>query len=275
MDGSVSADEVAQVTTLLHGSQNLAVAIEDAAADRPADGSSAAEELARQGGFAGSWGSEPLTLVHMHGRRLAASAADHVVALASLVDLQVGGTAAATLVGHLAHASTSVWWVWDPSLELRGRLARGWTDAWRWANDRDRPPRDAPVTAQVLNAAAQQLGFDVVGDPPVAIDEPRPSTAALVDAMAADLSSALRQRLLAAVEDALSAPLAVPARSAGAGGEAARDQPGGDVVAVTGLAALVYVEAFARKAAYYGWDQSRWRAWQAHTRATLEQSIGR
>ncbi len=273
----MASDDLARVRTLSHSTLNLAAAIEDAAAGRPASGSPAAEELSRQGEFAGPWGAEPLALVHAVGEQLSAAAVEHVIALAALVDLPAPPTAGRTLTGSLTQACASLWWVCDPAVGLRGRLARGCTDAWRWADLFGHPPLEAALPADVLRAVAQQFGFTlVVGDAPVGLDQPRPSTAALVEAMLADLAGPLRQRLLAVVGEALRDPLGLGGSPSvlGAAPTAGERTDDRDVVALAGAGALVYVEAFARKAAYYGWEQSQWQAWRTHAHTTLAQLHG-
>ena len=190
--------DVAEVRTLLHGTHNLATAIETGAAGGPAGGSQAAEELARQGDFAGPWGPEPLTVVHATAQRLAAAAADHLVALTSLTDRSAAVPPGRTLTGALTQACASVWWVCDPSLGMRGRLARGWTDAWYWADTAGQRPPRVIVSSEALHSAAQQFGFVLLGEPPAALDEWRPVTAELAAAMLGEAPTRSRARLLAA-----------------------------------------------------------------------------
>ncbi len=270
--------DVAEVRTLLHGTHNLATAIETGAAGGPAGGSQAAEELARQGDFAGPWGPEPLTVVHATAQRLAAAAADHLVALTSLTDRSAAVPPGRTLTGALTQACASVWWVCDPSLGMRGRLARGWTDAWYWADTAGQRPPRVIVSSEALHSAAQQFGFVLLGEPPAALDEWRPVTAELAAAMLGEAPTRSRARLLAAAEGALAGPLGL-ATGAPVGPEVVPVTPSepadrGDVVPLAGVSALLYIEAFARWASYLGWEREPWHAWRVHACAMIDRLAG-
>jgi hypothetical protein len=102
----------------------------DARADwRPAPGSPAEQELRSQTTLADDWSASPVEAVYSIARLIRHGAEDHLLAverqLAAPVLLR---TAVETLVRTAVDASARAWWLLDPDIDMRTRVARGMTE---------------------------------------------------------------------------------------------------------------------------------------------------
>jgi hypothetical protein len=115
--------------SLYEGLLGRAIAVREEHQDQPAIGSIAHQELtALEPQLVGSWHSSPVLTALAVGSSALASGLDHLHALR--VTLQSEGVVVAhvTLARAALEAFGRAWWVFDPSLDGRQRVARGLTE---------------------------------------------------------------------------------------------------------------------------------------------------
>lgn len=269
-------DALLMLASLLRSTHNLATALEEAAGGAPTRDSLADREAGAQHRFAGPWGATPLDSVHRTIDQLARAATDHVGGLGALVDGARPALAIRSLVSGLATACTSLWWLLDPAHDLRTRLARGWTVRLDSGGGLPCASSGGGSVADVAAAAAERFGFSLLGTPPAALDERRPATVEVVEAMLAPVATRRRTEFVDAIGGAVADPLGVAGQASPAvASRLTSPRPAGDVTASEDIATLaasallVYVEASARRAGYFGSEQAKWQAWRVRVHADL------
>lgn len=256
--------DLAVLAALLDSTRNLAASLQQCADDGPAAGSAAQRDLALQEELASGWARQPLEVIDRRGRQLIDLAADHVWALRGLLDPRWPAAARRTIARVAMEASAGAWWLYDPQLDTRARLARGWTLA---LGDLGPPSGGGPRRAlageslQAVVDAGERLGMRPLGRPPRAFDEPPPPTGALAARMLAASPAGGANAWREHAGEVVAALLAPP--PAGSGAAAGGSATGGRASSVT-VSLVLYVETFARWLAYHGWEETQWQRWGHH-----------
>lgn len=184
--------EAAEAMKILQGAAEQIMAEEVG----PAQASPLAEELADEDRLAGAWGEHPVYEVFYDAKLRLAYGIEHLESLRRLSSPPIAFFSAAAVARALLESSVRSWWVLDPSIDARTRVAHGMTERLHSLrnqrtvahsfqkgseDDRDRAAREVEERIASIEASAEQHGFALVGQGrDLAVGEGRKSTTELV-----------------------------------------------------------------------------------------------
>lgn len=179
----------------------------------PTPGSAAKAELDCEGDLAGEWGEHPVSLVVLDAKRkLAAYGPQHLDAIRRLVSPPIDFFSAAVVARAVIESSARSWYLLDPSVDIRTRVARGMTERLYSLRQQRTVARSLTVAStddrsaaldevdggiNSIASSAHHRGFEVlpdVGDPK-AIDDGRPATTDLVKGLFSRYSTAAAESI--------------------------------------------------------------------------------
>jgi hypothetical protein len=251
---------------------------------KPAQGSPLEQELAlaTEAGLdepETAWGINVIQTAVNQAVASLAAADDQLIGMQHVLREPLTTFGITTLARGVIEASARAWWLLDPSVDVRTRVARSMTSRLEtlWYNRRVEEKLDLPRTCtariEEILAIAPTKGFNAIAErrnAPPAIEEALPWAARLYEeilgskelgygvwadfaAVAHGQAGGIVQRL--EVVDRTMDP--VP------GIQWARANPLKTMGPALGAAMLAHFQAFGRELALYGWDQRTWKSYVA------------
>lgn len=277
---------------LLDGVVHFALTYSEEMGQEPADGSIAAKQLRTklQAGSL-SWGPRELRDTLFYGRLLLEAAEDHIRSLRNVCTPPVPALGPGAVARMILEVSGRAWWLLDPSLHPRHRVARFFNELLSDARQMElaMPPelRSSPGQewSDRIVAGAEDRGFNIrrsKSGRPIDIEEARPSATILVtqlmQAATWDVGE-LYYRLFSTgvhggyttITTQLSGqnyrPRKPPLSELGSG---ISSSPIAIRVALAG-----YFTAFESWVLLHGWDQTLWTSWRDHAQTMVEEIVHR
>lgn len=224
-------------------------------------------------GGTGAWGSNPVSLTYLVADLFLTGAHDELVALAALLRERSSIHGPMTVARAVLEGSIRAWWILDPLIPVRQRVARAMTerlyDMWhesRVGRELGQQTAADGRTQQILENA-EFRGFEVLpGNDrrPPAIEEPWKSNTALVRMLFADSSPESQQGRAVYYDLSAVAHGRIAGIIPGLEAKGLSDDPKGFASSVKGAAVAAIVASFAyeraRRRQYdrYGWDLAAW-----------------
>lgn len=261
----------------------------------PRPGSQAAKEIAEQGPFVG-YSKTPVVDAHSIALMRLSSATEHFSGLARLIEDPAFAYGPASLARTALENSARAWWAFDPTLDVKMRIARGRadlilnlkelvglldridqiaTEAERAAN---KDVRDKTMgTLSAIVADTETIGLQVLRTTrgiPIGVEEKPIGPTAVIAAQLGDMGRIAYNDLSAVAHGTL---FGMTSRLEKVGRIPTME---GVVLATTNLnmsslrnliavALRSYREATDRRMKLYGWDMTDWNAWKKESARVL------
>lgn len=242
----------------------------------PVMGSIAMGELADSPRWAAAWGNKPVADVLSIASMQMAAAGDHVRSLANLLN-EPGAYATAAVARAALETAARAFWLLDPAIGVRVRIARGMTLRLHSLRESLKLPLQDSVRRHVQDRIRRIVdGAKTKGlqsGPPgggkvVWILKPMPSATDAVGDLfpGSDLGQTAYRDLSAAAHGTLWGLVSMLETRGDPVG--VHDNLGapvlslGTIITRVGVSVLGFVEAADRQLHLYGWDASGWHAWR-------------
>jgi ribonuclease HI len=273
--GNVHGSErIAELGSLFAGLNEVARNYQYSNDFQPAPNSIATREVNKeQPVLAGDWSAKPVYDAYAMAASALFGAEDHLDALTRILKDPTPRVATATLVRGVLEASGRAWWLLDPGIGARLRVARSMTE--RLFNLGERMKIEADIGKQTIEAerriekivsSARHKGFRVLPGKPEAIEERRPGNTEL----SAMLLSGSEEKFGRVAYRYLSAVAHANQSGIMAGLNRERDpQSVHDFIGVpdispsaieplVAMAAIAFVASFDRQVKLFGWEARTW-----------------
>lgn len=138
----------------------------------------------------GSWGPDPVRQVYSTVGLLLAAVDDDLQGIYRLLVAQVPGIALTASSRSAVELCARAYWLLDPGIDVRARVARGMTERLVSLREQQKLPQDVPRQTEPaqrmagITSVAKKFGFQVRNDSkgrPLSIGEPRPTSTEVVE----------------------------------------------------------------------------------------------
>ena len=146
------ADRVVELRSLLHGAAVAAAGYLDADVWEPAAGSEGAAEVANgEVGAGDPWGEIPVRTAHAFTHALLDAALGHVSGLTLHYASKPAPMAPTTVARSVFETAGIAWWLMEPGIEARSRVARVTSERLRSAREAAKAIRHLPASVNPLD----------------------------------------------------------------------------------------------------------------------------
>lgn len=242
----------------------------------PSPGSPADVEIASESDFRSSWTERPLYDANGVAAAILLSALDHVRALHRAFDVPPLAWASETLARACAEQSARAWWLLDPEIRARERVARYATEQLYSLREGQRAEhelqsgRDPGELVSEIKEWAEHHNLLVLSESgaPIAVGERRLSTTSLLERMLPGLGAQLYRSTSPVAHGTVGGVLGFVRSSVSApdADVSAVEIRLSDVLRVTSCAFVAFLPAMARFVSHFGWDATSWSSWEAMVR---------
>jgi hypothetical protein len=274
-------ERVRELQSVLLEAADAAAPYLNAAAWEPSVGSEGAAEVANtETGPAGPWGENPVRTTHALVHALMDTVLTHVRALALLYVDEPPAMATATVARSVMEAAATAWWIMEPGIGTRGRVARVTSERLRSSREATKAivhlaepvnPSDYSETEDQVRNYAIGLGLQAAAGHPRIDRQVRPSSTDLIAGLFETESALDRSQsrpvypVYAGVAHGLLYGIMQFLRPVEADGQIIlRWQTDPHVIdAVVSYTLTVMIAAMDRIIAVMGWDAATWDTWKS------------
>jgi hypothetical protein len=255
----------------------ITVTLHDRNLFRPNPGSQAAAEHDDESRFAspGEWGPDPVRQVYSTAALLLSAVDDNLQGIYRLLIPEALGVALTASSRSAVELCARAYWIMDPGIDVRNRIARGMTERLASLREQKKLPIDPEERARAarrvagITSAARRLRFQIRTDRrgPQSIGKPRPPAtelvARLMDGRDPRFGEVLYRTYSATSHGTLYGITTHLRREPDPTGQhelvAKLDFDPRSVLTIAGAVVLAYQRTIDRQVALYGWDPEEWR----------------